>query len=75
MVEICGKGLTKDELLNLSKFLDLPVSKLAGLLPISERTIARHKPDKTFGRAVSEQVLQIAEIVLRACRFSKTGKT
>jgi putative toxin-antitoxin system antitoxin component (TIGR02293 family) len=63
LMELSGKGLTKEQLLNLSQFLELPVAKIAELLPVSERTIARHKPDETFGRAVSEHILQIAETI------------
>ena len=63
LVELGAKGLTKDQLLNLARFLGLSVSQLAELVPVSERTIARHKPDETFGRNVSEHLLQIAEMI------------
>ena len=35
---------------------------MAALLPVAERTIQRYTAKKHFGRVVSEQILQIAQV-------------
>jgi uncharacterized protein (DUF2384 family) len=38
---------------------------MAGLLPVSERTIQRYKPGMHFNNVVSESILHIAKVVAR----------
>lgn len=65
MIELSDKGVTKDALLHLAAYLNLSVSQMAKLLPITERTIQRYSRTQRFNRVVSEQVLQIAEVAAR----------
>jgi len=65
MIELSDKGVTKDALLRLATYLNLSVSQIAKLLPITERTIQRYARTQRFNRVVSEQVLQIAEVAAR----------
>ena len=65
LISLGHRGVTKDALLNLARFLSFPIDQIAELLPISERTIQRYTRGQHFNRAVSEQILQIAEVVAK----------
>ena len=68
LIELSDKGLTKDALKHLAKFLSLTMGQMAELLPITERTILRYtraRKAKHFNRIVSEQILQIADVAAR----------
>jgi putative toxin-antitoxin system antitoxin component (TIGR02293 family) len=65
LIELSNKGLTKNALSHLAKFLSFTMSQMAALLPVTERTIQRYAPKKHFNRVVSEQILQIAEVAAR----------
>ena len=65
LIALGHRGVTKGALLNLARFLSFPIDQIAELLPISERTIQRYTRSQYFNRAVSEQILQIAEVVAK----------
>jgi putative toxin-antitoxin system antitoxin component (TIGR02293 family) len=65
LVELSNKGLTKNALRHLAKFLSFTMGQMAALLPVTERTIQRYAPRKHFNRVVSEQILQIAEVAAK----------
>ena len=65
LIELSNKGVTKDALAHLANYLSFTMRQMAELLPITERTIQRYTPQKTFNRVVSEQILQIAEITAK----------
>jgi putative toxin-antitoxin system antitoxin component (TIGR02293 family) len=65
LVELSKKGVTKNALRHLAKFLSFTMSQMAALLPVTERTIQRYAPRKHFNRVVSEQILQIAEVAAK----------
>jgi putative toxin-antitoxin system antitoxin component (TIGR02293 family) len=65
LMEMSKDGITKEALRHLAKYLALSASQLAELLPVSERTILRYTSKKPFNRVVSEQILQIAEVVAK----------
>ena len=65
LMEMSKAGITKDALRHLAKYLSLSASQLSELLPVSERTILRYTSKKPFNRMVSEQILQIAEVVAK----------
>jgi len=65
LVELSNKGVTKNALRHLAKFLSFTMGQMAALLPVTERTIQRYAPRKHFNRVVSEQILQIAEVAAR----------
>ncbi len=65
LIALSDHGVTKGALLNLVRYLSFPIDQIAELLPISGRTIQRYTPRQHFNRAVSEQILQIAEVVAK----------
>jgi putative toxin-antitoxin system antitoxin component (TIGR02293 family) len=65
LIALGHHGVSKGALLNLAKFLSFPVDQMAELLPVSGRTIQRYSRGQHFNRAVSEQILQIAEVVAK----------
>ena len=65
LVELSNKGVTKDALSHLAKYLCFSMSQMAELLPITERTIQRYASNKPFNRFVSEQILQITVVAAK----------
>jgi putative toxin-antitoxin system antitoxin component (TIGR02293 family) len=65
LIELGERGITRKALENLAEYLDLSMSEMAGLLPVSERTIQRCGAGKSFNRVISEQILHLAEVAAR----------
>lgn len=65
LVELINEGLTKASLLHLAKYLHFSMKQMADVLPITERTIQRYDKDKPFPPAVSDHIIQIAEVSAR----------
>jgi putative toxin-antitoxin system antitoxin component (TIGR02293 family) len=65
LIDLSRKGVSKEALLVLAKFMGLPVSQMAALLPVTERTIQRYAPKEHFDRVVSENILHLAEVAAR----------
>jgi len=65
LIELSNKGVSKDALLRLAKYLNLSIRQMAELLSITERTIQRYTLKKNFNTIVSEQILQIAEVATK----------
>ncbi len=65
LVELSNTGVTKEALLRLAKYWSFSIHQLAEVLPVTERTIQRYTLKKHFNRAVSEQILQLAEVAAR----------
>jgi putative toxin-antitoxin system antitoxin component (TIGR02293 family) len=65
LMKLSQKGVDKDALLRLAKYLDFSVSQIAELLPVTQRTIQRYSRNHRFNQAVSEHILQITEVALR----------
>ncbi len=63
LMELAAQGVTKEALLHLVSYLNCPMSEMAQLLPVTERTIQRYRSHQHFNRVVSEHILQLAEIV------------
>src|SRR4030067_462419 len=62
LITLGSKGVTKDAVTHLAGYARMPFRQVAGLLPISERTLLRCKPKQHLSKPVSEHVLQIAEV-------------
>lgn len=62
-VELAVAGVTKDAATHLAKYLSLSLAGLAKLLPVTPRTLQRYSAKKRLSPAVSEQVLQLAEVM------------
>ena len=65
LIELSKKGVSKKALSHLIKYTSLTLGQMAKLLPITERTIQRYSAKDRFNAAVSEQILEIANIVAR----------
>ena len=65
LVELSSHGVTKDAVSHLAKYLLLSWRQMAALLPVTERTLQRYALKQHLNPTVSEQVLQIAEVVAR----------
>jgi len=62
LIEISNKGLSKNALERLAKYLNYSNKQMADILPITERTIQRHGKNQSFNSEVSDHILQIAEV-------------
>jgi putative toxin-antitoxin system antitoxin component (TIGR02293 family) len=65
LTELGRIGVTKGALINLAKWLQLPMGDMADLLLISERTLQRYAPDKRFNPTVSERILKISVVLTK----------
>ncbi len=65
LVDLGERGLPKASLLELAKFLKLTTAQVARLLPVTERTIQRYSKAQHFNRAVSERIIDIAQVAAR----------
>jgi putative toxin-antitoxin system antitoxin component (TIGR02293 family) len=65
LINLSSKGVSKEVLLRLAKYLDLSLGQMAAMLPVTERTIQRYQRGQRFNKVVSEQILQIAEVAAR----------
>lgn len=68
LISLSDHGVTKDALLNLTRYLRFSLKQMAELLSISGRTIQRYSRNKHFNRSISEQILQIAEVAAKGVR-------
>jgi putative toxin-antitoxin system antitoxin component (TIGR02293 family) len=71
LVELGSRGITKNAVSNLAKYLSLSSKQVADLLPVTERTLQRYSPRQHFNRAVSEQVIHIAEVLAKGTEIFK----
>lgn len=62
-IELGSAGITKDAASHLASYLSLSLAGVARLLPVTPRTLQRYSAGKRLSPAVSEQVLQLAEVV------------
>jgi len=60
LVQISRKGVTKRALLALCDKTSLSIKEMAQYLPVTERTIQRHRDADRFKPQVSEKILEIA---------------
>jgi len=65
VIELISKGIPKNALMNLVKYLGITTHQIAALLPVTERTIQRYTPNQHFNSVVSEHILQIAELAAK----------
>ena len=68
LIELSNKGITKNALLHLAKYLCFSMGQMAELLPVTKRTIQRYTLKKHFNRVVSEQIIQIAEVAAKGVK-------
>src|SRR5665648_1255459 len=62
-IELGRHGIKKSAVRHLAASMSLTWRDMATLLPITERTLQRYQAQKLLNRTVSEQALQLAEVV------------
>lgn len=65
LVELGQRGITKEAVLHLAKYMAWPQAEVEKILPISNRTLQRYTPKRHLAPQVSEQALHIAELITR----------
>ncbi len=65
LVEVGSRGIPKEAVSRLARHLSLSLKEMAALLPLTDRSLQRYAATDHLNPAVSEQVLQIAEVVAR----------
>lgn len=70
-IELIDTGVTKSALSSLAGSLNFSMHQLAGLLPVTERTIQRYSPGEHFNAVVSEHIIQIAEVAAKGAEVFK----
>ena len=63
VIRISQKGLTKSALIQIGKVLALGQKDLAEMSAISLRTFQRYKNDKKLNPIISENIIQLTEII------------
>jgi putative toxin-antitoxin system antitoxin component (TIGR02293 family) len=65
LIDLSRTGVSKAALLRLAEYMGSPISRMADLLPVTERTIQRYQPQMHFNLVVSESILHLAEVIAR----------
>lgn len=65
LFELGRKGIPKQSLTNLLRFMNISLRQAEELLPVSERTIQRKPSDSLLSSVVSESVIKISEVVAK----------
>lgn len=65
LVELGKEGIPKSAILSLLNAISLSLSQVEEILPISNRTLQRYNAKEHLAQAISEQALQIAEVISR----------
>lgn len=63
LIDLGSAGIKKAAVSHLARYLSLSWRDMARLLPITERTLQRYNMQRQLSFSVSEQALQIAEVV------------
>jgi putative toxin-antitoxin system antitoxin component (TIGR02293 family) len=67
LVETIRKGLPTKVIAALASCLNMPISALEHVLPVSHRTLQRYeKEDRALPQELSDHVVQVAKIFIRA---------
>ncbi len=74
LVELGSVGITKRAVSHLANYLSLSWKEIAGLLPVTERTLQRYSPEQHFNPAVSEQVIHVAEVLAKGTEVFQDKK-
>lgn len=65
LVELSRKGIKKAALSNLSRALNIPMKRLAKLLPVTERTLQRRDANSLLNSTTSQQVILIGQLITK----------
>ncbi len=67
LYELGREGIPKKALVNLAANMGLSLRAMARILHVAERTLQRKKEGDLLAEAVSEHVIQVAEVYSRGC--------
>jgi putative toxin-antitoxin system antitoxin component (TIGR02293 family) len=65
LIALSRKGVPKEALVRLARFLSCTVHEVVDLLPVTERTLQRYSPEQPLNRVVSEHIIQLAEVAAK----------
>lgn len=65
LVKLSRKGIKKSALANLANALDIPMKRLAKLLPVTERTLQRRSSNSLLNSTTSQQVILIGQLITK----------
>ncbi len=65
-LKVVRAGLPRSFIDDLAAVFKTPVSQLVALLPLSWRTIQRRKPDEILDQDISDRLVQIAKVYVKA---------
>jgi putative toxin-antitoxin system antitoxin component (TIGR02293 family) len=65
LMDLSGRGLSKEALTHLADYLEMSVRQVARLLPVSERTVQRYARAQRFSPVVSEQIIELTRVAAR----------
>lgn len=65
LINLSRKGLKKGALNSVADYLNISLEKLSGLLDISLRTLQRKSNSDSLGLSVSEQTIEVAEVICK----------
>lgn len=65
LIELSRIGLPRDSLLNLAKHLNLSLNKMSKTLELKKRILQKSNQEKPLDPMVSEQILKIAQVVVK----------
>lgn len=65
VIKISIQGVTKDSLITFANCFGYTTEKLAGMLPVTVRTIQRYSNKHKFNASVSEHIIQLARLMVK----------
>ncbi len=65
-LKVVRAGVSRSFIDDLAAVFKVPVSQFVALLPLSWRTIQRRKPDDILDQDISDRLVQIARVYVRA---------
>ncbi len=65
LFELGRKGIAKSAVLHLADFISLPLNQMEKILPITNRTLQRYSKNQHLAPPVTEQLIQVAEVIAR----------
>ena len=64
-IKLCSRGIRKESLSDLERYLYFTKAQIAHLLDISQRTLQRYSDNDYLSSSISEKVLNVAEVIAR----------
>ena len=65
LIACSAEGLPKEAMVHLARYLDLSISQIVELVPVSVRTLQRYAPGTRLSPFLSEHILHLAVVAAR----------